>query len=107
MMVNVNDGTTARAADADLMAIRVKAINGEELTQVESLRLVEDVHSTLVNWVWEFEQYQLGFINQLPIEGYRRHIQRYPYFSQVYLDSAQSELSEFDQFMQDEIFAPR
>lgn len=106
MMLNVNDGTSNRAADADLMAIRVKAINGEDLSQIESLRLEEDVRSTLVNWVWEFEQYELGFIDQLPIEGWRRYIERYPYVARIYLDGeTDTDSSKFDDFMKEHILS--
>ena len=103
MMLNVNEGTSARAADAELMEIRVKAINGEELSQVESLRLTEDIRSTLVNWGWEFEQYQLGFIDRLPIEGWRRFIDRYPYVSEMYLEMYEEHESEFHRFMLENI----
>ena len=103
MMLNVNEGTSARAADAELMEIRVKAINGEELSQVESLRLTEDIRSTLVNWGWELEQYQRGFIDRLPIEGWRRVIDRYPYVSEMYLEMYEEHESEFHRFMLENI----
>ena len=79
---NIHAGNRNRAQDAELMDVRVKAINGETLSQAEILRLSADSSAVLANWVWEYEQYQLGLIDALP--AYHRYIEEYPFFIEHY-----------------------
>jgi hypothetical protein len=101
-----NNAATAqarRAENPELMHVRVKAINRQELTQEEELRLAADSLSIFANWAWEFEQYQQGLLSSMPVAGYRNLVRQYPYLADQFRAVRTNWGEDFAKFMEDEI----
>jgi len=90
-------------ADEDTMQLRLKAHNGEELTQDERWRLESDFASILVTFEWEHEQYLHGRVFYLPINGYRGVLQRWPYLKSMWPMYRNRFSPEFARFMEEEL----
>jgi hypothetical protein len=103
LMRNRIDMLNKWVADEDTMQLRLKAHNGEELTQDERWRLESDFASILVTFEWEHEQYLHGRVFYLPINGYRGVLQRWPYLKSMWPMYRNRFSPEFARFMEEEL----
>ena len=78
------------ARNSDLMQLRLKGAQGEQLTPVEELRLAYDARHVFTNWEWEFEQYRQGYLASLPVASYISGMERFPFRTRLW----RSELNE-------------
>jgi hypothetical protein len=67
------------ASDEGLMNLRLKAAQGEELSQTEEWRLMGDAFSSFTNWEWEFDQYQDGKLKSIPVDSYAFQMRIWPH----------------------------
>jgi len=103
LMDNIVTGNSRRAEDVELMDIRVKAINGEPLSQAEDLRLYSDSAAVLANWAWEYEQSRLGLIDAIP-DAYRGYIGAYPFLIEHWEQYKKHQDPDFVRFMDENVF---
>ena len=102
LMDNIVTANTRWAENAELMDVRVKAINGEPLSQAEILRLVADSAAVFANWAWEYDQYRLGLMDAIP-EAYRGHLSRQPYRVEHWEQNKHTYDPEFVRFMDENV----
>ena len=103
LAINAATAHARRAENPELMRIRVKATNNEELTQEEKLRLSADSLSLFANWAWEFDQYQQGLLSSMPVAGYRAMVRQYPYLADQFRAVSANWGGDFAKFMEDEV----
>ena len=106
LMDNAVGGLENRATDADLMDIRVKYLEGKPLSTAESLRLSAEASWVLVNWRWEFEQMEHGYIEKSGAGGRRRHLETYPYIIEEFEKQYGNEDTPFTRWMREEVIPP-
>jgi len=78
-----------------------------DLPPIDAYRLMEDTLAVFVNWEWEFEQYQTGLVERLPVDGYRAHLQRYPYMIEQFDQIKTTRLQDWVEFMEREVIPVR
>ncbi len=103
LMRNRVDMLKGWAVDEDMMRLRFKAHNGEELTLDERWRLESDFASMLATFEWEHEQFLQGRVAYLPINGYRGVLDRWPYLKSMWPIYRNRFSPEFARFMEKEL----
>ena len=94
--------------DGDLMALRVSASNGEALTIEEQYRLDYDFSAALVNWEWEYRQFEAGRLEYIPVEAFRDDLRRWPYIVERWNAEVRNWFQEdFVRFVDKEVIAKR
>ncbi len=103
LMRNRVDILKAWAVDEDMMRLRLKAHNDEQLTLDERWRLESDFALVLATFEWEHEQFLHGRVSYLPISGYRGVFNRWPYMKSLWPMYRSRFSSEFVRFMEEEL----
>ena len=98
--VNVNERW---ADDADLMNLRIRSSQNDQLSPLEEARLRFDAQSVFAYWVWQVENYQTGMLNQLPLSAYRATMNNYPYFRSTWQTNKESYPPEFVVFIEENV----
>lgn len=92
--------------DASLAEIVLKSAAGEELTEVENFRMGQVVKRVLLAWEWEFDQYQRGLLDALPVVGWRatiRNSELGPSTWEIMATTSFAHTPEFVQFMEENV----
>jgi len=103
LMENRVEANKRLSDDAQLMPLRLKAARGEPLTEEDEARLYHDAAVSLTLWEWEWEQFDDGLVDELPVDGYRSVIQRYPHIGSHLTQNDRSWSAEFVEWMQDNV----
>jgi hypothetical protein len=76
------------ASSPELSELVVRAMDSEELSRADHLRLQMLAIKSLRNWQWEFEEYQAGRLElgQLPVGQWRAIFNRQPGFISLPID---------------------
>ena len=104
--VDQRAGALARWADdsSDLMRLRLKATNGQPLTQEEQWRLSAESAFIFTQWEWEYQQDQVGRGAYVPVEAYRAILTRWPWLIEFWINEHRSRYTpEFAQFLDGQI----
>ncbi len=107
LMQNRLDANRAWAADENMMQLRLKAHDGEQLTQVDQWRLEADFAGLVAAIEWEYEQFQSGRVSYIPIDGWRAVLNRWSYFQSMWLKTRNRFSPEFARFMDEELLNQR
>ena len=93
--------------DASLAEIAVKLGAGEELTPVERLRFSQMIRRVYFNFEWEYDQYQRGQLEKLPLVSWKKTMNFLgEYGEAVWEDEIggfQDTSPEFVQFMEENV----
>jgi hypothetical protein len=100
-------GLSDTAKDRAYLGTFLKAIEGEELTPVESLSLDFHYWSLFVNWEWEYEQYSKGVLevlNQPPELRWRPVVNYYPRIRDSWTNHKSTLSPQFVNYMEENVF---
>lgn len=100
-------GMSETARDSEYLRTFLKAIEGEELSPVESLSLDFEYWSLFVNWEWEYEQYNNGVLDVLdqpPELRWRPVVNYYPRIRESWSNHKSTLSPEFVKYMEENVF---
>ena len=100
--VNVNERW---ADDAELMSLRLKSSQHEQLTPLEEARLKYDAQSVIAYWVWQVENYDRGALNFNLAGSYKLIMAEYPYFRKTWQENKTNYPSEFTAFIETNVIS--
>ncbi len=91
------------AADGELMQLRLKASNREQLTTAEEWRVAFDFSSIMTRLEHDYELYQTGRIEYVPVQAWAGIFDRWPYMRLLWRDRRGNYSPEFVEFMEEEV----
>ena len=95
------------AADGELMQLRLRASDGEQLTTAEEWRVAFDFSSIMTRLEHDYELYQRGRIEYVPVQGWASIFDRWPYMRSLWLGRRGNYSPEFVDFMEESVVNER
>jgi len=80
-MLNRVDASRNLATDPILTPLRLKARNGEPLSEEEEYRLDFDANGALALWEWEWQQRERGLLPDRADDAYRANVAANPHIA--------------------------
>ena len=100
------NGLMGLVQNDELLKTMVKSREGQELTQVELLRLETYYRSVFVNWEWEYKQFEAGTLDVLeqpPELRMRPAVAYYPLMREIWAVQKVAMSPRFVQYMEQEV----
>lgn len=100
------DGILSQAQNEDFLRAILKVRHGEQLTELELLRLELYYYSIFVNWEWEYEQYLEGVLDVLdqpPELRWRPAVDTFPLMREIWSGRKSQLSSEFVKYMEERV----
>ncbi len=95
------------AEDGEMMQLRLKASEGAQLTTAEEWRVAFDFSSIMTRFEHDYELYRNGRIEYVPIPGWRRTFDRWPYMRSLWRQRTDSYSPEFVEWMEENVVSER
>lgn len=96
------DAARLQATNEDMAELRMKYVNGTELSDTESFRIMQYYRSTFVLWQWEYQEGIRGRID-MPVNAWRVSA-NFGNVRELWDQMKVSFTDEFVTFMESEIF---
>ena len=100
------DGLISLFQNDELLKSMVKAREGGDLNQLESMRLETFYRAVFVNWQWEYEQYETGtldVLDQPPELRWRPAVSYYPLMREIWSAQKSAYSPRFVQYMEENV----
>ena len=95
------------AENHELMELRLRANNGEQLTTAEGWRVAFDFSSIMTRLEHDYELYQRGRIEYVPVQGWASIFERWPYMRSLWRDRRGNYSPTFVEFMEENVVNER
>lgn len=105
LMDNQVSGYMREIENPDLVERRLKANTGEVLTERDQALLLADVLISFTKWEWEYEQFLSGFIDEIPVEGYKERVRQYPFYFDAFEANKHSFNADWVAFMERDVLS--
>ena len=91
------------ADDGEMMQLRLKATNGEQLTTDEAWRLGNDLTALLTRMEYDWEQFENGLVPYIPARAWRGIVTRWPYMRTMWQERRENFSPGFARFVDEEV----